>query len=354
MSFARGLLAVSKRPVLVVLRPLGLGDFLTGVPAYRALARAFPEHRRLLAVPSELAPLVPLTGAFHGIVPAAPLDDLALDGPVDVAVNLHGCGPQSHRVLLRLAPSRLLAFAHPDIPESHDGPAWGTREHEVQRWCRMLSEYGIDADPSELDLAPPPLPDRLHGYTLIHPGAASPARRWPAERWAAIARRERAGRRRVVITGGPHEQALAMHVARRADLPLTDVHAGDLGLLELASLVRGAGMILCGDTGVAHLATALRRPSVLLFGPTAPGLWGPPPDRGWHHVLWAGWSGDPHADQVHPGLLEIAVEDVLSEMIALRSSVLELALHAEFANAVARASGEPVTPAQELRRELWA
>ena len=96
-----------------------------------------------------------------------------------------------------------------------------------------------------------------------------------------------------------------------------DVLAGRTTVLELAAIVGVAGRVVCADTGVAHLATALRRPSVVLFGPTAPAAWGPPPDRPWHRVLWAGVPGDGRAAVVHPGLLRITVSDVLTELDAL-------------------------------------
>ncbi|HZB35614.1 MAG TPA: glycosyltransferase family 9 protein [Gaiellaceae bacterium] len=305
---------------LVALRPLGLGDLLTGVPAIRALARAFPEHRRILAAPAALAPLALHAGgidAVHHTVPGAALD--AALGQADVAVDLHGKGPESHRVLLAARPRRLIAFANTAVGESSAGPEWRFDEHEVARWCRMLTKSGVPADPVDLDLDPPPVPvpASLSGATLIHPGAASEARRWPAERFAEVARVESESGRRVVVTGSRQEVALAAHVAELGGLPRSAVLAGRTDLLTLAALVATAGRVVCGDTGVGHLATALRTASVVLFGPVSPAHWGPPPDRPWHRVLWAGRTGNPHSDRPDRGLLDIGVEDVLEALAEL-------------------------------------
>ena len=298
-------------PVLLALRALGLGDLLTALPALRGLAETFPGHYRVLAGPVGPGALALAAGVVDAVLPAEPLVPLAgVPHPVDVAVNLHGRGPASHRVLVATGPRRLVAFATPDV----EGPPWRPDEHEVHRWCRLLVESGISADPSRLDLDPRSLPASTDppGATVVHPGAASPARRWPAERWADVARAERHAGRRVVLTGGPAEAGVARRVAALAGLPPDAVRAGETGILELAALVAGAGRVLCGDTGVAHLATALGRPSVVLFGPVPPALWGPPPDRPRHVALWAGRTGDPHALRVDPGLMQIQVDDVLA------------------------------------------
>lgn len=298
---------------VLTLRPLGLGDLLTAVPAMRALGRAFPGRRRILAAPAVLTPLAVHAGVadtVHDTRPLAPLDP-ALRG-ADLAVNLHGRGPQSRRLLEATRPRTLISFGG-------DGPEWKPDEHEVLRWCRLLRESGIPADPSDLDLAPPagPVPAAAVGATLVHPGAASPARRWPVERFAAVVRAEREAGRQVVVTGGPEEVGVARLVGELGRLPPQAIFAGRTDLVGLAALVAAAGRVVCGDTGIAHLATALRIPSVVLFGPVSPALWGPPADRPWHRVLWAGRTGDPHAGEPDPGLLEIQVADVLEALDGL-------------------------------------
>jgi ADP-heptose:LPS heptosyltransferase len=302
-------------PRLVALRALGLGDLLTGIPALRALARAFPDHERVLAAPAPLAPLVPRDLAR--LVPAEPLQPLPRGlARADLAVNLHGSGPQSHRLLLDTRPRRLIGFEHPDVRATRGFPHWRPNEHEVMRWCRMLAEHGIPARPGELEIDPPPgpPPPLTRGATLVHAGAASAARRWPPRRFAAVARAELAAGRDVVITGGPGEERLAFEVAAEAGLDERRVLAGRMDLADLARAVAAAGRVVCGDTGVAHLATALGRPSVVLFGPTSPAEWGPPAERARHQVLWTGESGDPHATRPDGGLLQITVTDVLGAL----------------------------------------
>ncbi|MDX6554244.1 MAG: hypothetical protein QOD86_439 [Miltoncostaeaceae bacterium] len=302
------------RPLLVAYRALGLGDLLTAVPALRALARAFPEHRRVLAAPVALEPLALLIGAVDEVAGtgdgkrAPPPLPARLRGAV-VVVNLHGRGPASHARIRESGARRVIAFADPaaSVP---GGPAWDEPEHEVRRWCRMLSEHGIPADPGDLDLVPPPwpVPAGAAGAVLVHPGAAEEARRWPAQRWAAVARAIDAP---VAVTGDGSERRLAEEVSG-GEWP---VLAGRTDLRGLAAAVSAARLVICGDTGVAHLATAFGTPSVVLFGPTDPAVWGPPPDRARrHHAIWKGETGNPHGSNPDPGLLEIGVPEVLARV----------------------------------------
>jgi ADP-heptose:LPS heptosyltransferase len=298
---------------ILVYRAIGLGDFLTAVPALRAVARAFPTAEVCLAAPGPLAPLAPLTGAVRTFLPTRELAPPPWSGePPALAVNLHGRGPQSHRLLQALAPRRLVAFAHRDsgVP----GPSWRPDEHEVARWCRLLEESGIPAAPGELDLAVPAAPPPVRAATVVHPGAAAPGRRWPVDRFAAVAAQLSAEGHSVVVTGVSSEVSAARSVAVRAGLPDDRVLAGRLDLGDMAALVADARLVVCGDTGVGHLATAYRTPSVVLFGPMPPALWGPPPGRREHRVIWHGdAAGPPPEDgQPHPAVLAITVAEVLA------------------------------------------
>ncbi|MEV7226070.1 glycosyltransferase family 9 protein [Polymorphospora sp. NPDC051019] len=331
--------------MILVLRALGVGDLATVVPALRGLKAAYPDQDLVLAAPRWLVPLVDLVGVVDRLVPVEglgpaeqpepaggagpepgggggpepgagpePGEWAALDGVTpEVAVNLHGHGPRSHELLLAANPGRLLAFACPAAGHL-DGPRWNDDEHEVQRWCRLLRWYGIDTDPGDLGLRRPPPAWLPVGLTIVHPGGKDPARRWPADRWAALARTLDGLGHHIVVTGSADEHDLAEEVAGGAGLPMNAVLAGHTDLAELATLVAYGRMLISGDTGVAHLATAYRTPSVVLFGPVPPRRWAPPPDRPWHRVLWrSDLAGEPApADRPHPALLAVGPDEVVA------------------------------------------
>jgi ADP-heptose:LPS heptosyltransferase len=196
----------------------------------------------------------------------------------------------------------------------------------VDRWCELLRWHGIAADPADLLLPRPAAHASTAGTVLVHPGAAFPARRWPTERFGAVARALADDGHRIVVTGTAAERALAGAVATETDRPRSvRVVAGQTGLAELAALVADAELVVCGDTGVAHLATAYRVPSVLLFGPTAPAKWGPTIDHDRHVVLWRGETGDPFAEAPAPGLLRIGTAEVIDAATGLLARLARVA-----------------------------
>lgn len=297
---------------VLVLRALGLGDALTAVAPLRGVRRMLPVRRVVLAAPAAVGTWLAGLGVVDGVLPVPGLVPLPPSPGGHVAVNLHGRGPRSHELLLASRPGRLVGFAAPEA--GHDGPAWRPDEHEVRRWCRLVSDAGGPCGPEDLRLrAHRPAP--RDAPVLIHPGAASGARRWPAERWREIAAALAADGHRILVTGSPAEAGLAAAVV--AGVGGAENVCGTLDLDGLTRTVGAAAVVLSADTGVAHVATALAVRSVVLFGPTPPAWWGPAVDPDLHTVLWHGdpaarsW-GDPHADRLDARLAAVTPDEVLA------------------------------------------
>ncbi len=317
------------RPTVLVLRALQIGDLLVAVPALRAVRRAHPEHRLVLATSAALAPIVERIGGVDLLLPTP--DPTAVPWPgaaPDVAVNLHGTGPQSHRALDALNPRRRIGFRCGDAGPGWEGPAWDTvaaaHPHERARWCALLEAVGIPADADDLRLPSP----ACAGSTDTGSARACTGPRPPRRglRGEAVARRAVRGRgrrpRRTADSGSRHRLRRRARprpaVARGAGLPVDRVLAGRTDLDALCDLVARAGLVISGDTGIAHLASAYRTPSVVLFGPVDPAQWGPPAD-GPHVALAhpATRRGARFVDEPDPALLAIGVEEVLAAAAAV-------------------------------------
>jgi heptosyltransferase-1 len=106
---------------------------------------------------------------------------------------------------------------------------------------------------------------------LINPGAGWGAKRWPVERYAAVAQSLIDRGFRVLVNAGPGEEPLAEAVVQSA--PAAAPFAGSLS--QLIALTRRVALVIAGDTGPLHLACALGRPVVGIYGPTDPTRNGP-------------------------------------------------------------------------------
>lgn len=106
----------------------------------------------------------------------------------------------------------------------------------------------------------------LNGFVVLNPGAGWASKRWPAERFAAVARglMERRGLRSVVAWAPGEEKTWAEQIV--ADSLGAAILAPPTTLLELTALCREAKLFVSGDTGPLHLAAAVETPCVALFG----------------------------------------------------------------------------------------
>jgi heptosyltransferase II len=103
------------------------------------------------------------------------------------------------------------------------------------------------------------------------PGSTnSRAKRWPAERFAALADMlvEKTGAQ-VLLVGAREEMEVSNEVVGRmhhAPVVLT----GETSLAQSAAILSFVDLLVTNDTGPAHLADALGRPTLVIFGPTNP------------------------------------------------------------------------------------
>ena len=111
------------------------------------------------------------------------------------------------------------------------------------------------------------LPERLEGrdFVLLVPGSSPrhKAKRWPAARFAMLARALDAKGYLPVVVGSAHERPLAAAIGEACPAALDLVGLTDIALL--AALAQRAALTVGNDTGVCHLAAAAGCPVVALF-----------------------------------------------------------------------------------------
>ncbi len=107
---------------------------------------------------------------------------------------------------------------------------------------------------------------------LINPGAGWGAKRWPLERYAAVAARAYPRGFRILVNAGPGEEPLAEVLVKQTG---GAGHAASGSLGHLIALTRRISLAIAGDTGPLHLACALGKPVVGIYGPTDPSRNGP-------------------------------------------------------------------------------
>jgi ADP-heptose:LPS heptosyltransferase len=297
----------SVRRVAVVRLRVGLGDLLCSVPALRALRRGRPDVRLTLVTWAEMAPVVARMAPyvdellpFPGVagIPERPPDagawqpflTAAANRRFDLALQCYGNNPVANEVTAALGATRVGGFAPTGWEPGRD-PALHLRYpvdlHEVWRHLSLLRHLGValdDADPARMEFPVSAADEEAHadllrrhdlrtgGYVVLHPGASSPSRRWPPERFAAVGDALAAAGLRVVLTGVPGERAITAAVAAVMTAPVTDL-TGATTLGGLAALLRDAALLVANDTGSAHLAAAVGGRSVVVFLPGEPWRW---------------------------------------------------------------------------------
>ena len=142
------------------------------------------------------------------------------------------------------------------------------RMHTVERQAEQLAVAGIAAvPPPSLDWLDADADDLVPAgdFALLVPGGSAhrPGKRWPVERYAALAQSLVARGITPVLIGGAPEAGI---LARIATAVPTALDLGDqTSLDQIAALARRARLAVGNDTGPMHIIAACRCPTVVLF-----------------------------------------------------------------------------------------
>jgi len=288
---------------ILAIAPNWLGDAVMCTPALRALKRRFPQSTLAVAgqpaictllegLPfvDRLLPLVSLRGLFSLLNAAWEVSEDARD----LAVVF----PHSFRaaLLARLAGAhRRIGYNRDhrrwlltDAPEPHRENGVITPIYMSREYLDLIAPLGCTDDGLGLELAAAPservaVREHFAGdgpLVAIAPGGAfGPAKRWSAERFAAVADALAAQRgARCVLLTGPGEADTRAAVLAAAKSPLLEFPGG--GILRLKAVLAEAELLVGNDSGPRHIAIAFGKPVVCIMGPTSPRYTDSPWEKG--------------------------------------------------------------------------
>jgi ADP-heptose:LPS heptosyltransferase len=246
---------------LLAIRLGGLGDLLCVLPSLRLIRAAFPGRRVVLRARAEYGSLLRERGVADEVRPADGRDP----GPAEAEARI---GWFQRSSSISDGPGRFFVF-DPTAGKSVARFFFDRTEAFVRE-----AGYGGAVDFDAFVRLPGALPGARSGPAMIHPGSGSVRKRWPLDRFLALAeeigRRDCPGR---FVTGEAEEEIAGALRAARLPPGWELLHAPSLS--DLAARLETAPLYVGNDSGVTHLAAACGAPSVALFRTEFAFFWRP-------------------------------------------------------------------------------
>ncbi len=269
-----------------------IGDALMSMPALQAWRRAHPDAHLTLLVKKALVPL----WRMHAVPDAVVVYEETLPAMREAARAIQHAAPEGAVIFPNSFRSAFVPFLA-RVPQrvarrgkwrsallTRIVPPLDAPVHQSLEYYDLLelprpangAEYpdikiSVEAVKRATELVHS-LPRPLLG---VMPGAArGPAKRWPIEHYADVARRwVQESRGSVIAMGASGDSLAADTIVAAAGRGLN--LAGKTSLAEWAACLAACDAVVCNDSGGMHLAAALRRPVVAVFGATDPRVTGP-------------------------------------------------------------------------------
>ncbi|MBX3464567.1 MAG: glycosyltransferase family 9 protein [Planctomycetes bacterium] len=279
---------------VLLVRLSALGDVLFALETVAALHRERPDVHIDFLVEDRFAALLAGHPQLDRVLVYPRRRRLSIPGSLlalrrrryDVVLDVHGILKSAAHVGCARAGAKVGAAA----PASREGaarsydlvvPMPDPPPHRADIGHRLLAAIGLSGQPAPPVLAAVPPPAELFAglatpRVLLHPGTSAFAefKRWPAPRFAELARRLAARGLGVLVGYGPGERDLAAPALAAAPQSRA-VDGGALGLLGFAGVMARCAVVVAADTGPLHLAAAMGARCVALFGPKDPLRYGP-------------------------------------------------------------------------------
>jgi heptosyltransferase-2 len=278
---------------VAILRFSALGDVILTSPATDALRKAWPKTRILFAVKERLRHLVEHNPNVDEVVPLA-----QGESPFSLGRRLRERRVGAVLDLHNKIRSKLVRAAFPNVPwvvwhkrdfrdtlpvklalrPYHASMLFTHRYHAaVEELVGRKLEHGrlqAFVGPSDVDSADAVLRNASvdpHRPILgLSPGANWQTKRWPADRFGALAALAIKEGFQVVVQGSADEKPLAQEVRRVA--PDTVDLTGQLDIPAMGGFISRCTAFVANDSGPMHLARGLGVPTLAIFGSTDPGM----------------------------------------------------------------------------------
>jgi len=134
-------------------------------------------------------------------------------------------------------------------------------------------------------------------FVALMPGAEfGPAKRWPSEHYAGLARVMMSRGLSVALLGSKNDASVTAEIASLA--PGSVDLAGKTRLEDAIDLIAAARLAVSNDSGLMHVAAAVETPIVAVYGSTSPK--NTPPLSQNRELVWLGLSCSPCHQKICP------------------------------------------------------